>query len=183
VLFASDLRLQEKCSLQEGVRKTSGRIQRGKNRIVFSTPVTKKEIRNAEKSLRISFPDAYVAFLNAHGSFYCTRIDERGKEVGNRFYELLSPNVVVRETIGWKKELASDEDIEQEVVDNFVVFYHEGSCNVSVFCPARKLAGELAVYIIDHEERPLKWDPPTHTFETFIEGVLCDLRDNLCFPY
>lgn len=145
-------------------------------RIVFSKRITKKEIRSAEKALSIAFPESYTDFVNTHGTFYFSTVDDRGREIGNRFNELMEPSQIVTETHGWMEELRhhnrTGSEIADEVIENFVVFFHHGACDIAVFCPAKKFRREMAVYDVDHDDMPVEWEAPSQKFETFLSGVI-----------
>jgi cell wall assembly regulator SMI1 len=140
--------------------------------IVFAKAISKGEIRRAEKELGISLPDAYTDFVHTHGPLHFRGLNEEGRHVGSEFNELLSPEAMVSATREWKKLLLSENksggEIAPEVIENFVVFFHDGACNVAVFCPAKTLQGKTAVYMVYHDSLYVEWPSPSLTFETFL---------------
>jgi cell wall assembly regulator SMI1 len=148
--------------------------------LVASKRVSKQDIRKAEKELGISLPHAYTDFVNTHGSFHFRQRSDTGRHIGGSFNELLTPEQIVRATQDWTKllhaEVKSGSEIAPEVLENFVVFFHDGACNVAIFCPAKTLQGEMAVYMVYHDDLFCEWPPPSQTFEKFLSQELKEME-------
>ncbi len=141
--------------------------------IVFAKRTSKQEIRRAEKELGIAFPNAYTDFVNTHGTFHFRALNDLGRHVGGTFNELLDPEGIVCSTREWKKMLLSEietgGEISTEVLENFVVFFHDGACNVAGFCPAKTLRGNMAVFMMYHDCLYSEFPAPALTFEKFLD--------------